>query len=90
MLVLSRRIGESLNIGDDIVITILGVKGNQVRIGIQAPKEIAVHRQEIFNKIQRGLLPADYEEKSPVQNREAPLSRLIGKITRRNYRAESI
>jgi carbon storage regulator len=51
MLVLSRRDRESLKIGDDVTITVLGVKGNQVRIGIEAPKAIAVHRLEIYNRI---------------------------------------
>ena len=52
MLILTRRVGESLIIGDDIVINILGVKANQIRIGIKAPKEISVHREEIYNRIQ--------------------------------------
>ncbi|MEQ4672286.1 carbon storage regulator CsrA [Providencia manganoxydans] len=52
MLTLTRRTRETLMIGDDIIITILGIKGNQVRIGIEAPKEIGVHRQEIYLKIQ--------------------------------------
>ncbi len=51
MLILTRRVGEALMIGDNISISVLGVKGNQVRIGIDAPKEVAVHREEIFNKI---------------------------------------
>ncbi|OCG15662.1 carbon storage regulator [Gilliamella sp. Fer1-1] len=51
MLILTRRVGETLIIGDDVVITILGVKGNQVRIGINAPKEVSIHREEIYNKI---------------------------------------
>ena len=51
MLILTRRVGETLMIGDNISISVLGVKGNQVRIGIDAPKEIAVHREEIFKKI---------------------------------------
>lgn len=52
MLILTRRIGEVLNIGQDVTVQILGVKGHQVRLGINAPKEIAVHRKEIFDKIQ--------------------------------------
>jgi|TARA_B110000908_G_C10136989_1_gene394920 carbon storage regulator len=52
MLILTRRVGESLIIGDDIVINIIGVKGNQIRIGVNAPKEISVHREEIYNRIQ--------------------------------------
>ncbi|KDN10019.1 MAG: carbon storage regulator CsrA [Gilliamella sp.] len=51
MLILTRRVGETLIIGDDVVITILGVKGNQVRVGINAPKEVSIHREEIYNKI---------------------------------------
>ena len=51
MLILTRRVGETLMIGDNISISVLGVKGNQVRIGIDAPKEVAVHREEIFKKI---------------------------------------
>jgi len=55
MLILTRRIGETLVIGDDIKVTILNVKGQQVRIGVDAPKNISVHREEIYNKIQTEL-----------------------------------
>lgn len=51
MLILTRRVGETLMIGDNISVTVLGVKGNQVRLGINAPKDVAVHREEIFERI---------------------------------------
>ena len=53
MLILTRRVGETVMIGNDVTVTVLGVKGNQVRIGINAPKNVAVHREEIYERIKR-------------------------------------
>ena len=53
MLILTRRVGETVMIGDNVTVTILGVKGNQVRVGVNAPKEVAVHREEIYERIKR-------------------------------------
>ncbi|MBA3582423.1 MAG: carbon storage regulator CsrA [Gammaproteobacteria bacterium] len=53
MLILTRRVGETLMVGDEVTVTVLGVKGNQVRIGVNAPKDVAVHREEIYERIKR-------------------------------------
>lgn len=63
MLILTRRVGESVMIGDEVTITVLGVKGNQVRIGVNAPKDVAVHREEIYERIQKEHdVPAEASE----------------------------
>lgn len=61
MLILTRRVGEAIKIGNDIDITVLGIKGNQVRLGVNAPKEVAVHREEIYERIRRETRAANRE-----------------------------
>ncbi len=65
MLILTRRVGETLMIGDEVSVTVLGVKGNQVRIGVNAPKEVAVHREEIYARIKK----EQEGDSAPVESR---------------------
>ncbi|MBR7522730.1 carbon storage regulator CsrA [Pseudomonas juntendi] len=72
MLILTRRIGESIKISDNITVVVLGVKGSQVRLGIEAPEGVAVHREEIFERIQAGLQQSA-PENNPEPERSEPL-----------------
>jgi carbon storage regulator len=77
MLILTRRAGETLIVGDDVSITVLGVKGNQVRLGVNAPKDVSVHREEIYQRIQRekslkaGETPVEDQENDNIGNKIA-------------------
>ena len=66
MLILTRRVGETLMVGDDVTITVLGVRGNQVRIGVNAPRRVAVHREEIYQRIRK----EEEEERELFEDRE--------------------
>ena len=72
MLILTRRVGESVVIGEDVTVTVLGVKGNQVRIGINAPKHVAVHREEIFERIKSGRIADGSTTDEPTPRESLP------------------
>ncbi|MCP4393407.1 MAG: carbon storage regulator CsrA [Alphaproteobacteria bacterium] len=71
MLILTRKTGQSIMVGDDTTLTVLSVHGNQVRIGIDAPKDVEVHREEIYHKVKSG---APYQKKTHTTNSEKPLT----------------
>lgn len=72
MLILTRRVGETVMIGDEVTITVLGVKGNQVRVGINAPKHVAVHREEIYERIKREQQGGGSGDAGPDGSGKAP------------------
>ena len=65
MLILTRRVGESIMIGDDVTFTVLATRGNQIRLGITAPQNVSVHREEIYNRIQQERASGVYDERGP-------------------------
>ena len=74
MLILTRRVGETLMIGDEVTVTVLGVKGNQVRIGVNAPRDVTVHREEIYRQVveENAAAARSADIASPLLNRTAP------------------
>lgn len=84
MLILTRRVGETIVIGDDVIVTVLGIKGNQVRIGINAPKDVSVHREEIYQRIQQE------KNTTPKQEEAAPVAAAPATTTVRKKREPKI
>ena len=76
MLILTRRVGETVMIGNEVTVTVLGVKGNQVRIGINAPKNVAVHREEIYERIKREQQSGQSGQSADAANRSSEFAAL--------------
>jgi carbon storage regulator len=92
MLILTRRVGETIVIGDDVIITVLGIKGNQVRIGINAPKDVSVHREEIYQRIQqeKNTAPAAAAPAPVMKKEEAVATAPVVTTTIRKKRESKI
>lgn len=87
MLILTRRVGETLMIGDEVTVTVLGVKGNQVRIGVNAPKDISVHREEIYERIQLEKKGGQSGERGAHQKEKPPVN--VGTVGHINHGDDS-
>ncbi len=92
MLILTRRVGETIVIGDDVIITVLGIKGNQVRIGINAPKTVSVHREEIYQRIQqeKNAAPTAAAAAAPVKQEEAPTAPVVTTTIRKKRESKVV
>ena len=85
MLILTRRVGETVMIGNDVTVTVLGVKGNQVRVGVNAPRDVAVHREEIFERIKREGHDAQIDSKTTTATNTTAAPRGAGRSSGNGY-----